>query len=107
MRPHAPSQHLHTQSITTRRRCGRNGKHEAPRKLSAHREIGIAAYQVETTVSRVASLRRVEEAVEGGAVVLGMMQGGREGGGGRGLEAGGRWRVEGGISWSGEGERAG
>ena len=28
------TQHLHTQSVTTRRRCGRNGKHEAPRELS-------------------------------------------------------------------------
>ena len=37
------TQHLHTQSVTTRRRCGRNGKHEAPREPSGHRDIGIAA----------------------------------------------------------------
>ena len=30
------TQYLHTQSVTNRRRCGRNGKHEAPRELSAH-----------------------------------------------------------------------
>ena len=52
------TQYLHTQSITTRRRCGRNcrcnGKHEAPRELSAHRGIGIAAEQVESKVSGAA-----------------------------------------------------
>ena len=42
----------HTQSVTTRRRCGRNRKHEAPRELSAHRGTNIAADQVESRVSR-------------------------------------------------------
>ena len=45
---------MHTQSVTTRRRCGRKSKHEAARELSAHRSIGIAASQVESKVSRVA-----------------------------------------------------
>ena len=44
------TRHLHTQSFTTRPRCGRNGKHEAPRELSAHRSSGIAAVQVESKV---------------------------------------------------------
>ena len=48
---HVTTQYLHTQSVTTRRRCGRNGKHEAPRELTAHRSIGIAADQVESKVS--------------------------------------------------------
>ena len=48
------TQYLHTQSVTTCQRCGRNGKREAPRELSAHRGIGIAADQVEREVSRVA-----------------------------------------------------
>ena len=39
--------YLHTQSVTTRRKCGRNGKHGAPRVLSAERGIGIAADHVE------------------------------------------------------------
>ena len=45
---------MHTQSVTTRRRCGRKSKHEAARELSAHRSIGIAASQVESKVSNVA-----------------------------------------------------
>ena len=45
-----PTQYLHKQSVTTRRRCGCNGKHEAPRELSAHRGIGIAADQVESEI---------------------------------------------------------
>ena len=48
------TQYLCTQSVTTRRRCGRNGKHEAPCELSAHESIGIAADQVESTVSGAA-----------------------------------------------------
>ena len=46
------TQHLHTQSVTTRRRCGRNGKHEALRALSSRRGIEIAADQVESKVYR-------------------------------------------------------
>ena len=46
----ATTQYLHTQSVTTRRRCGRNGKHEAPRELSAHKGMGIAADYAESKV---------------------------------------------------------
>ena len=45
------TQYLHTQSVTTRRRCGRNGKHEAPRELSAYMAIGIASHNIESKVS--------------------------------------------------------
>ena len=45
---------LHTQSVTTRRRCGRNDKHEAPHELSAHSGIGIAADQAESKSSGAA-----------------------------------------------------
>ena len=38
------TQYLHTQSVKTRQRYGRNGKHEAPRELSAHRGISTAAW---------------------------------------------------------------
>ena len=67
MRPHAPGQqagnhpvpaytyiHTYTQSVTTPRRRGRKGEHEAPRELTAHRAIGIAADQVESNVSGAA-----------------------------------------------------
>ena len=47
------TQYLHTQSDTTRRRRGRNDKHDAPRELSAHRGIGIAAEQAESTYTEV------------------------------------------------------
>ena len=81
---------MHTQSVTTRRRCGRKGKHEAPCELSAHTGIGIAADQVESKVSRIA--RGVGSGVGGwvggggrsgggGAVVHGIAQKGREAGG--------------------------
>ena len=75
------TQYLHTQSITTRRRCGRNGKHEAPRELSAHRGIGIAADQVESNVTAAAKGGGgggVGRSSGGGAVVHG------GGGGGEG-----------------------
>ena len=68
------TQYLLTQSVTTRRRRGCNGKHEAPRELSAHRGIGIAADEVESKVS-----------------------GAGRGGGGQGLA------VEGGVGRSGGG----
>ena len=42
------TQYLHTQSVTTRRRCGRNGKYETPRGLSARRGFGIAADLMES-----------------------------------------------------------
>ena len=71
------TQHLHTQSVTTRRTYGRSGKHEALRELSAHRGIGIAADQVESKVSRVA--RGVAGVASGGLRVGG---GGLSGGGG-------------------------
>ena len=64
------TQYLHTQSVATRRRCGRNGKHEAPRELSAHRGIGIAADQAESKVSEAAG-GGLEEAVEGGPLSAG------------------------------------
>ena len=41
------TQYLHTQTVTTRRRCGHNGTHGAPREVSAHRGFGIDADQVE------------------------------------------------------------
>ena len=61
------TQYLHTQSVTNRRSCGRNGKHEAPRELSAHRAISIAIDQVESKVSGAArrGRRGLEEAVGG------------------------------------------
>ena len=68
------TQCLHTESVTTRRRRACNGKHEAPRGLSAHRGIGIAADEVESKVS-----------------------GAGRGGGGQGLA------VEGGVGRSGGG----
>ena len=48
------TQYLHTQSVTTRRRCRRIGNHEAPLELLPHRVIGIAADQVESKVSGAA-----------------------------------------------------
>ena len=39
------TQYLHTQSVTPRRRWGRNDKHKAPRELSAHRVNSITADQ--------------------------------------------------------------
>ena len=51
--------YLHKQSVTTRRRFGFNSKHEAPRELSGHRGIGIAADDVASNVSRVAKGWRV------------------------------------------------
>ena len=69
------NQYLHAQTIPTRRECGCNGMHEAPRELSAHSGIGVAFDQVQSKVSRVA----------------------------RGVEAGGCWGLDGDIPWSGEG----
>ena len=61
------AQYLHTQSVTTRRRCGRNSNQEAPREVSAPRGIGIAADQVKSKVSGAAGGGgMMEEAVEGG-----------------------------------------
>ena len=52
------NQHLHTQNVTTRRRCGRNDNQDSPRGLSAHRANGIAADQAESKVaSATAPLR--------------------------------------------------
>ena len=48
------TQYPHTQSVTTRRRCGRNDNQESPRDLSAHRANGIAADQAESKVSGAA-----------------------------------------------------
>ena len=74
------TQNLHTQSVTTRRRCGRDGKHEAPCELSAHRGISIATDQVESTVSGAVSGAR-------NGVRLGAMEGWRHGRGAGGLGA--------------------
>ena len=74
------TQYLHTQSVTTRRRCGRDGKHEAPCELSAHRGISIATDQVESTVSGAVSGAR-------NGVRLGAMEGWRHGRGAGGLGA--------------------
>ena len=48
------TQFLQTQSVTTRHKFGRTGKHAAPRELSAHRNIGFITKQVEIKVSRAA-----------------------------------------------------
>ena len=42
------TQCLHTQSVTTCRRCGRNNKQEDPREQSAHKAVGIAANKAES-----------------------------------------------------------
>ena len=39
------TQYLHTQNVTTRRRCVRNDNQDSPRELLAHRANGIAADQ--------------------------------------------------------------
>lgn len=41
---------MHTHCVTTRRWWGGNGKHEAPRKQTAHMTIGIVCDQVESKV---------------------------------------------------------
>ena len=62
------TQYLHTQNVTTRRRCGRNDNQDSPRDLSAHRAHGIAADEVESKVSGAArrGRRGLEVAVGGG-----------------------------------------
>ena len=72
------SQYLHTQSVTSHRRCGRNGKHEAPRELSALWGIGIAADQAESKVAGAAKggcrggwWGGMEEVVQGGPLSAG------------------------------------
>ena len=65
------TQYLHTQSVTTRRGCGRNKKQEAPRELPAHRGIGIAADQAESNVSGAAGGGALKEAMEGGPLSAG------------------------------------
>ena len=72
------TQYLHTESVTTRRTCGRNGKHEAPHELSAQTDIGIAANEADRKVSRAArggdgggQWGGMEEAVEGGPLSAG------------------------------------
>ena len=82
-------QYLHTQSVTTRRRCGRNNKQEAPREESADSGIGIAADPAEIKVSGEAGGGRgLKETMEGGPLSA-------------------RWRQEGGwvwrMRWVGEG----
>ena len=38
--------YLHTQSVTTRRRCGRNDKHKAPRELYGGVDVGVGGCYV-------------------------------------------------------------
>ena len=71
--PHAPGQQAGGHLVPAKTECHNppkvwthNGKHEAPRKLSAHRGTGIAADQAESKVSGLG----LEEAVEGGGMCV-------------------------------------